>query len=96
MTSWSVYLIRTAGGHLYTGITTDVARRIAQHGGRHGAKALRGRGPLVLVYKRVIGDRGLALRVEHRLKRCSRSEKEVIAARRPSRTRLLELLAVTL
>ena len=41
MTLWSLYLIRTADNRLYTGITTDVARRFMQHQSGKGAKALR-------------------------------------------------------
>lgn len=43
MTPWFLYLIRTADNALYTGITTDVARRYQQHQSGKGAKALRGR-----------------------------------------------------
>lgn len=41
---WHLYLLRTASGMLYTGITTDVARRLTQHQAGKGAKALRGKG----------------------------------------------------
>ena len=44
--TWYLYLLETRRGMLYTGITTDVARRLAQHEAGQGAKALRGRGPL--------------------------------------------------
>ena len=43
MTPWYLYLIRTADNALYTGITTDVARRYQQHQQGKGAKALRGK-----------------------------------------------------
>jgi predicted GIY-YIG superfamily endonuclease len=52
MGEWSVYLIRAAGDVLYTGIATDVDRRIEEHRTGRGSKYLRGRGPLVLVYRR--------------------------------------------
>lgn len=75
--SWSVYLLRCADGSLYTGIATDVARRVAEHeeGGR-GARYLRGRGPLTLVFQREVGDRRAASRVEYRIKRLAKAEKE--------------------
>lgn len=77
MSAWSVYLIRCADGSLYTGITTDVERRLAEHEhGDKGARYLRGRGPLTLVYRREIGDRSDASRVEHRFKRLTKAEKE--------------------
>lgn len=73
---YSVYLVRCRNGSLYTGIAKDVARRFAEHeGGVAGAKYLRGRGPLKLVFQHSIGARGLALRIEHRIKQLSRKEK---------------------
>ena len=70
-------MLRCADGSLYTGIATDVARRLTEHeGGMRGARRLRGRGPLALVLQRRVGDRSAASRVEHRIKRLSRQEKE--------------------
>ena len=70
--------MRCGDGSLYTGIATDVARRFAEHQGgtRKASRYLRGRGPLQLVFSKAIGARGLALRVESRLKRLSKSRKE--------------------
>ena len=78
MSRWYVYLVRCGDGTLYTGITTDVSRRFAQHqqDKGQGAKYLRGKGPLRLVFKKAIGRRGLALRVEDRIKRLPRRRKE--------------------
>lgn len=73
---WSVYLVRCADATLYAGITTDVDRRFEEHAAGRGAKYLRGRGPLELAFRAVVGERGVALRVEHRVKRLSRAEKE--------------------
>ncbi len=75
---WSVYVVRRRDGALYTGIAIDVRRRIAEHARQtgKGAKSLRGRGPLHLVFQRVIGSRGLALRVEGTIKRLSKARKE--------------------
>lgn len=80
MTSaWSVYLLRCADGSLYTGIATDVTRRVAEHGnGDKGAKYLRGRGPLKLVFHQEIGDRSLAARIEYRVKHLPKEHKEDI------------------
>jgi putative endonuclease len=75
--TWSVYLLRCADGSLYTGIATDVSRRLIEHAeGEKGAKYLRGRGPLELVFHRQIGDRSLASRIEHRVKRFPKAYKE--------------------
>lgn len=73
---WYLYLIRCSDGSLYTGISTDVERRFAAHQANRGARRLRGRGPLELVFTQPLGDRSLALRVEHRIKRWSRADKE--------------------
>jgi putative endonuclease len=77
MPVWSIYLLRCGDGSFYTGIATDVSRRIGEHEqGKRGAKYLRGRGPLELVYQRSVGDRSVALRIEYRLKQLPRIEKE--------------------
>jgi len=75
---WHVYLIRCADGSLYTGITTDVERRLAEHRAGKGAKYLKGRGPLALAYSRPIGDRAAASREEARIKRLSKAAKETL------------------
>lgn len=79
---WSVYIIRCADDTLYTGISTAVDRRLREHagGGPRAARYLRGRGPLQLVYACAAGDRGTALRIEHRLKRLPRETKEMLIA----------------
>lgn len=74
---WSVYVLRCRDGSLYTGIATDVARRIAEHErGPKGAKYLRGRGPFTLVLAIEIGDRARATRAELKLKRLPKPAKE--------------------
>jgi len=93
-TDWLVYLIRVPGGELYTGITTDLDRRLHEHRAGRGAKYLRGRGPLLVVYRRRLGERGLALTVEWRMKRLTKSGKEAIVRARPSRKRLLGTLQI--
>ncbi|NQT72473.1 MAG: GIY-YIG nuclease family protein [Chloroflexi bacterium] len=78
MDDWHLYLIRCRDGSLYTGIATDVTRRFAEHQGKGdaGAKYLRGRGPLTLVFQKKLGSRSLALRVESRVKKLSKARKE--------------------
>jgi putative endonuclease len=75
---WQLYLVRCADGSLYTGIATDVERRFAEHQAGRGAKYLRGRGPLQLVYRQAAGDRSQALRLELAVKRLSRPQKEAL------------------
>lgn len=50
MEVWCLYIVRCSDDTLYTGITTDVARRLRQHAGGVGAKFFRGRRPGSLVY----------------------------------------------
>jgi len=89
---YSVYMLRCADGSLYTGIATDVARRLAEHeSSRRGAKYLRGRGPLELAYAAEVGDRGIASKVEHRLKALPKAEKEALVAGRLSLAELAVL-----
>lgn len=78
--AWHLYLLRCADGKLYTGITTDVQRRLEQHANNNGARRLRGRAPLSLEFSREIGDRGLAQRIEYRVKRLRRAQKEALIA----------------
>lgn len=96
--AWHVYIVRARDGSLYTGITTNVTRRLLEHlaGNGRGARYLRGRGPLDLVYRRTLGERRLALRVEWRLKRRPRAEKEAIVTDRPSRRALLRRLRIAI
>ena len=77
---WSVYLVRCGTGALYTGIATDVVRRLTEHRQTQGkgAKYLRGRGPLRLVFQKQIGARGMALSVESRIKKLSKARKEAL------------------
>lgn len=78
MNGWSLYLVRDATGRLYTGISTDVVRRLAEHAAGRGARALRGRGPLTLAWHQPVGDRSRALQLEYWLKRRSKADKEAL------------------
>ncbi|HBQ8545752.1 GIY-YIG nuclease family protein [Klebsiella pneumoniae] len=77
---WFLYLIRTADNRLYTGITTDVPRRLRQHQAGKGAKALRGKGDLQLAFSHEVGEHSLALRLEYRVKQLTKREKERLVA----------------
>ena len=93
MTDWHLYMIRAADGSLYTGVATDVDRRLVEHEeGTRGARYLRGRAPLTLVYRQPVGDRGLALRMERRVKRLSKAEKERLVAEAPDSGELFDRL----
>ena len=78
-TQYSVYIVRCADSTYYTGIAADVARRLTEHeGSPRGAKYLKGRGPLTLVYAEAVGDRSTASRLEYRVKQLSREDKEAL------------------
>lgn len=74
---WHVYLLRCADGTLYCGITTDLARRLAQHNGQKpgGARYTRGRRPVRLLASRACTEKGRALRLEAAVKARPRREK---------------------
>lgn len=76
MSGWLLYLVRCADNSLYTGIATDVERRFAEHQSGRGAKYLRGRGPLKLVFKAEAGDRASASRLEYQIKQWDKRDKE--------------------
>jgi putative endonuclease len=77
---WFIYMVRGKDKKIYTGITTNVTRRLEEHqgAGSKGAKFLRGRSPLELLIVMPVGNRSDALRVEHRVKRLSRWKKDSI------------------
>lgn len=78
MSRWFIYILRCKFGNLYTGITTDVERRIREHeeGGSKGAKNLRGKAPLTLEFCSEAGNRSRATKLEARIKKLSRIQKE--------------------
>jgi len=81
---WQLYIIRTAGGMLYTGITNDVMRRFHQHQCGKGAKALRGKGPLELMFHCEAGDRSQASKLEYRVKQLRKQEKVRLIEHQPA------------
>ena len=74
--TWKLYILRCGDGSLYTGITTDVEKRLEPHRSGKGAKYTRGRGPLELVYREECGDHSAALKRELEIKKLPREEKE--------------------
>ena len=84
---WHVYMLRCADDSLYTGVTTDVARRLEEHrsGGSLSAKYVRGRMPLTLVYAQSCGTRSAAMKEEWRIKRLPKAGKEALVAAAASR-----------
>ena len=78
--SWWVYILRCGDGTLYTGSTTDVARRTAQHAAGRGARYTRGRGPVELLYREPCPDKSAALKREAAIKALPRAAKLALAA----------------
>ena len=71
---WYVYMIMCNDGTLYTGITTNVSRRIAEHNtSNKGAKYTRTRRPVKLVWQCTSGDRSSASKEEYRIKKLKKS-----------------------
>ena len=73
---WYLYILRCGDGTLYTGITTDVERRLEAHRQGRGAKYTRGRGPLELAYQEKCETHSEALKREYAVKQLPRDEKE--------------------
>jgi putative endonuclease len=94
MAQWSVYVVRCSDGSLYTGIATDVRRRISEHAQTNGkgAKYLRGKRPLQLVFVKAIGSRGLALRVESQIKKLPKVQKEELINQENMFNKLVEFV----
>jgi putative endonuclease len=73
---WFVYMLECCDGTIYTGVTTDVTRRLQEHNGAaRGAKYTRSRRPVRLLAAFPCTSRSLALREEIRIKRLSRRDK---------------------
>ena len=75
---WYLYILRCKDNTLYTGITTDVEKRLEAHRSGKGAKYTRGRAPLELVYRETCGSHSEALKREAEIKKLSRQSKELL------------------
>ena len=76
MNMWYVYILECSDQSLYTGVTKDLERRVAEHNSsKLGAKYTRGRRPVKLVYAKKVKDKAKALEEEYRIKKLSRYEK---------------------
>lgn len=73
---WYLYILRCKDDSLYTGITTDVEKRLEAHRSGKGAKYTRGRGPLELVYWEECGGHSNALKREWEIKQLPRARKQ--------------------
>jgi putative endonuclease len=73
--NWIVYILECADKSLYTGITNDLDRRLAEHAAGKGAKYTKGRGPFRLVYRETCQGRAEASRRETAIKLLNRGKK---------------------
>jgi len=76
-TSWFLYVVKCSDDSLYTGVTSDIKRRISEHNkGSKGAKYTRSRRPVELVFWLDFSNRSTAMEAENRFKKLTRKEKE--------------------
>lgn len=82
--TWCVYIVRCADDTLYTGITRNAVRRVAEHNSSDvlAASYTRGRRPVTLVYQEPAPSRSAAGKREHRIKQMTRRQKEALIGRR--------------
>ncbi|MCT9095040.1 GIY-YIG nuclease family protein [Haloarchaeobius sp. HME9146] len=78
MSDHYVYVLECADGTLYTGYTTDVERRVAEHDAGEGAKYTRGRTPVELRYEESFESKSAAMSREYEIKQLSRRQKEAL------------------
>jgi putative endonuclease len=74
---WHIYILETATGTLYTGITTSLDRRISEHASRSGkgAKYTKAHGVAQVLYTETVANKGSALRRELAIKKMTRIQK---------------------
>jgi putative endonuclease len=76
---WYVYIVRCRDKSLYTGVTTDLTRRLKEHNSpAGGARYTRSRQPVNITYAEIVSDRSAACSREYQLKRLSRTAKEAL------------------
>jgi putative endonuclease len=75
---WFVYIIQTKDQTFYTGITVDLPRRMQQHLNGTGAKYLRGKQPLQLVFSVMVKSRSAASKLECKIKKLTKTQKQSI------------------
>ena len=78
---WFVYMVECADKSLYTGITTDIERRLIEHNSDDkGARYTRMRRPVKLVYTQTYNSRSLASKRECAIKKLNRRQKQILIA----------------
>lgn len=87
MSDWFVYIVTCSDKSLYSGVTTDIARRITEHNeGNKGAKYTKARRPVTLAYSEKHKTRSGACVREAELKKLSRTKKLSLIVQATSKT----------
>ena len=73
--SWYLYVVKCQDASLYTGITTDIPRRLKEHNSKKGAFYTKNKIPVELVYQEAIHNQSEARKREAAIKRLTREEK---------------------
>ena len=80
---WFVYIVQCQDNSLYTGITNNLEKRIKAHNNKKGAKAVKGKLPVRLVYQEQYDHQQSALSRESEIKSLKREEKLKLIAKGP-------------
>lgn len=75
MSNWYVYILKCADNSLYTGITTDIKRRLKEHNDGKGAKSVLGKRPVEIAYTEKAENQIMAAKREREIKSWSRQKK---------------------
>ena len=84
--AWSLYILQCRDHTFYTGITTDLKRRLTQHNDGIASRYTRSRIPVVMVYNETCDDHRAALKREYTVKQLSREEKKQLVKSKNKKT----------
>ncbi len=85
MQKWFVYILECSDKTLYTGITTDIKRRVKEHNSGKGARYTRSKGPVKPVFQITVSDRSKASKLEYKIKQFSKKQKLALIAESKNR-----------
>jgi len=75
MFMWFLYIVKCKDGSYYTGITTDIKRRLLEHNNKIGAKSLKGKLPVNLVHSETFNNQAEAAKRESEIKSWRKQKK---------------------
>lgn len=76
--NWHIYIIECSDKSLYTGVTSDLKRRLKEHNSAKGGKYTKTRVPVTLVYSQNCKTKSKALKREIQIKRWTRKKKKAL------------------